>query len=203
MELIHIQEWLSSLVIQYGYLGVFLISLLGALSIVIPVPYTILIFTSGHYLDPVLVALVGGVGSALGEISGYALGYAGRIVTSEERKRKMDYFLRLFNRHGAITVFIFALTPLPDDMLFIPLGIVRYSFFKAFIPCLLGKILMCFLLAYGGRLSIDFVEELLGGSGEAITTIASTILLVVIVFLLYRIDWEKYFPFKEEHGNKT
>ena len=203
MELIHIQEWLSSLVIQYGYLGVFLISLLGALSIVIPVPYTILIFTSGHYLDPVLVALVGGVGSALGEISGYALGYAGRIVTSEERKRKMDYFLRLFNRHGAITVFIFALTPLPDDLLFIPLGIVRYSFFKAFIPCLLGKILMCFLLAYGGRLSIDFVEELLGGSGEAITTIASTILLVVIVFLLYKIDWEKYFPFKEEHGNKT
>jgi membrane protein DedA with SNARE-associated domain len=203
LELIHIQEWLFSLVIQYGYLGVFLISLIGALSIVIPIPYTVLIFTCGHYLDPVLVALVGGVGSALGEISGYALGYAGRIVTSEERKRKMDYFLRLFNRHGAITVFIFALTPLPDDLLFIPLGIVRYSFFKAFIPCLLGKILMCFLLAYGGRLSIDFVEELLGGSGEVIITIASTILLVVIVFLLYRIDWEKYFPFKEEQGNKT
>ena len=203
MELIHIQEWLFSLVIQYGYLGVFLISLIGALSIVIPIPYTVLIFTCGHYLDPVLVALVGGVGSALGEISGYALGYAGRIVTSEERKRKMDYFLRLFNRHGAITVFIFALTPLPDDLLFIPLGIVRYSFFKAFIPCLLGKILMCFLLAYGGRLSIDFVEELLGGSGEVIITIASTILLVVIVFLLYRIDWEKYFPFKEEQGNRT
>jgi len=203
LELIHIQEWLFSLVIQYGYLGVFLISLIGALSIVIPIPYTVLIFTCGHYLDPVLVALVGGVGSALGEISGYALGYAGRIVTSEERKRKMDYFLRLFNRHGAITVFIFALTPLPDDLLFIPLGIVRYSFFKAFIPCLLGKILMCFLLAYGGRLSIDFVEELLGGSGEVIITIASTILLVVIVFLLYRIDWEKYFPFKEEQGNRT
>jgi membrane protein DedA with SNARE-associated domain len=203
LELIHIQEWLFSLVIQYGYLGVFLISLIGALSIVIPIPYTVLIFTCGHYLDPVLVALVGGVGSALGEISGYALGYAGRIVTSEERKRKMDYFLRLFNRHGAITVFIFALTPLPDDLLFIPLGIMRYSFFKAFIPCLLGKILMCFLLAYGGRLSIDFVEELLGGSGEVIITIASTILLVVIVFLLYRIDWEKYFPFKEEQGNKT
>ncbi|MCJ7770786.1 VTT domain-containing protein [Candidatus Bathyarchaeota archaeon] len=203
MELIHIQEWLFSLVIQYGYLGVFLISLIGALSIVIPIPYTVLIFTCGHYLDPVLVALVGGVGSALGEIAVYALGYAGRIVTSEERKRKMDYFLRLFIRHGAITVFIFALTPLPDDLLFIPLGIMRYSFFKAFIPCLLGKILMCFLLAYGGRLSIDFVEEILGGSGEVIITIASTILLVVIVFLLYRIDWEKYFPFKEEQGNKT
>jgi membrane protein DedA with SNARE-associated domain len=109
----------------------------------------------------------------------------------------MDYFLRLFNRHGAIAIFIFALTPLPDDLLFIPLGIVRYSFFKAFIPCLLGKVLMCFVLAYGGRLSIDFVEGLLGGSGGTITTIASTILLVVVVFLLYKIDWEKYFPFKE------
>ncbi len=62
---------------------------------------------------------------------------------------------------------------------------------------------MCFLLAYGGRLSIDFVEEVLGGSGGVIATIASTILLGVVVFLLYKVDWEKYFPFEEKHGNKT
>jgi len=203
LELIRIQEWLASIVIQHGYLGVFLISLIGALSIAIPIPYTILIFACGHYLDPVLVALAGGAGSAVGEISGYALGYAGRLVTSEERRRKMDYFLRLFHRYGAVTIFLFALTPFPDDLLFIPLGIMRYSFVKAFIPCLLGKTVMCFILAYGGRLSIDFVEQILGGSGSAITTIASTIFLIVVVFLLYKIDWEKYFPIKEEDGNKT
>ena len=203
MELIRIQEWLSTLVLQHGYLGVFLISLIGALSIAIPIPYTILIFTCGHYLDPVLVALAGGAGSAVGEISGYGLGYAGRIVTSVERRKKMDYFLRLFRRYGTVSIFLFALTPLPDDLLFIPLGIMRYSFIKAFIPCLLGKTVMCFILAYGGRLSIDFVEQILGGSGSTTTAIASTILLIVVVFLLYKIDWEKYFPIKEDQGKET
>jgi membrane protein YqaA with SNARE-associated domain len=200
--LIHIQEWLTTFVVQYGYLGIFFISLLGALSIVVPIPYTILIFTFGHYLDPVLIAVAGGVGSALGEISGYALGYAGRTIASEERRRKMDYFLRFFRRYGAVTVFIFALTPLPDDLLFIPLGIMRYNFLKAFIPCLLGKTIMCFALAYGGYFSIGFIEAVFGGYGGMITTVASTALLAVTVFLMYKIDWEKFFPFEKEHDTR-
>jgi membrane protein DedA with SNARE-associated domain len=153
-------------------------------------------------MNPVLIAIAGGAGSALGEISGYALGYAGTTIVSDERRRKMDYFLRLFRRHGAVAIFIFAVTPLPDDLLFIPLGIMRYNFLKAFIPCLLGKMVMCFALAYGGCLSIGFIEDVLGGSGGMITTIVSTIFLIVIVFLMYKIDWEKFFPFEKEHDTK-
>ncbi|MCJ7634220.1 VTT domain-containing protein [Candidatus Bathyarchaeota archaeon] len=192
-----------SLAVQYGYVGIFFICLIGALSIVFPIPYTVLIFTFGHHMNPVLLAISGGAGSALGEISGYALGYAGRIATSEKRRKQMDYFLRLFSRYGAVAIFIFALTPLPDDLLFIPLGIMRYNFLKAFIPCLLGKVIMCFALAYGGYLCIGFIEDILGGIGGVITTIASTILLAVIVFLMYKINWEKYFPFEKERDKKT
>lgn len=192
-----------TLAVQYGYVGMFFISLIGALSIVFPIPYTVLIFTFGHHMNPVLLAIAGGAGSALGEIAGYALGYAGRVVTSEERRRKMDYFLRLFRRYGTATIFIFALTPLPDDLLFIPLGIMRYNFLKAFIPCLLGKVIMCFALAYGGSLSVGFIEDILGGNGGIITTIASTVILAVIVFLMYKINWEKYFPLEKEGDKKT
>lgn len=195
-----LDEWFREIAIQYGYLGVFLISLFGASSIVFPIPYTVIIFTIGslHILDPLLIAISGGLGSAGGEFFGYFLGYFGRTVVSEDRKRKMDYILRVFSRYGSISIFIFALTPLPDDLLFIPLGIMRYSFLKAFVPCLLGKILMCSILAYGGYLSIGFIKNILGDAGGVWTTVASAILLAAVIVIMFKVDWEKVFPLEEK-----
>ncbi len=53
----------------------------------------------------------------------------------------MKYMVKLFDKYGPATIFLFALTPLPDDLLFIPLGVMRYPFWKAFIPALFGKML--------------------------------------------------------------
>jgi len=177
---------------QYGYLGVFLISLVGSMSIIIPVPYTLVIYVMGTVLDPILVAIASGFGSAVGEFSGYALGYYGRAVIREERQRKMDFMVKVFDRYGFFAIFFFALTPLPDDLLFIPLGIMRYKFVKAFVPSLLGKLLMSFILAYSGYLSIGFIRDLLGGGG-LIGAVVTVILLIVIMVAILKIDWEKVF----------
>jgi len=187
--------WLKNIAMQYGYLGIFITSFIGAMSIVIPIPYTALIFFMGKILDPILVAFSAGFGSALGEFFGYLMGYYGRAVISEERKRKVDYILKVFNRYGALTIFIFALTPLPDDLLFIPLGIMRYSFTKAFIPCLLGKITMSLILAYSGAASIGFIETLFGGEeGSLWMMIVSAILLFAVIVIMLKVDWEKLLP---------
>ncbi len=84
-------KWLETVAVQYGYPGIFLISFIGTASIVIPIPYTIFIFTIGslRILDPFLVAVSGAAGSALGEFFGYFLGYYGRTIVSEERQKKM------------------------------------------------------------------------------------------------------------------
>jgi len=177
---------------QYSYLGVFLVSLIGALSVVFPIPYTIIIYLLGRSLDPYIIAIAGGLGSAVGELSGYILGYYGRAVVSEERKRKMDFMLRIFNRYGAAAIFVFALTPLPDDLLFIPLGIMRYKFVKAFIPTLLGKTLMCFTLAMGGRLSVTIIEGFIGEGGW-VETIITTALLILVMVIILKVDWENVF----------
>jgi membrane protein YqaA with SNARE-associated domain len=185
---------------DYGYLGIFVISFIGSVSVVFPVPYTIVIYLLGAVLNPVLIAVSSGLGSAIGEFSGYALGYYGRAVVSEERRRKMEYMVKLFDRYGPAAIFFFALTPLPDDLLFIPLGVMHYPFWKAFIPALLGKTLMSFILAYAGQQSIGFIEDVFGGSGLLGTAI-TIILLVVIIVAMIKIDWEKLF---EKHvGNKN
>jgi membrane protein YqaA with SNARE-associated domain len=185
-------EWMEQFAYHFGYLGVFIISFIGSVSVVFPVPYTIVIYLLGAVLNPFFVAVSGGLGSALGEFSGYALGYYGRTVVSKERQKKMDYMVKVFDRYGPVAIFLFALTPLPDDLLFIPLGVMRYAFWKAFVPALFGKMLMTFILAYSGQQSITIIETLFGGSGLLGTVITFALLIVIIVAMI-KIDWEKLF----------
>jgi membrane protein DedA with SNARE-associated domain len=194
-----LEDWMKQFAIQFSYLGVFVISFIGSVSVVFPVPYTIIIPFLGTILDPFLVAISGGLGSALGEFSGYVLGYTGRAVVSEERLKKMDYMVKLFDRYGPVSIFLFALTPLPDDLLFIPLGIMRYPFWRAFIPALFGKMLMTFVLAYVGQQYFEVIEALFGGSG-LVGIIVSVVLLIIIIVAMIKIDWEKLF---EKHMNTT
>ena len=184
---------LSQLLLQYSYFGVFLISFIGTASIIVPIPYTLIIFTlslSGQW-NPTLLIIAGGLGSAFGELTGYAVGYFGRRIISEERQKRMTYLVRLFDRYGPLAIFVFALTPLPDDLLFIPLGIMKYKFYKAFIPALIGKLLMVFILVNSGSIAGDILVGLFGESGSIWGIIITTILLVVVLIALYRIDWEK------------
>jgi membrane protein YqaA with SNARE-associated domain len=176
---------------QLGYIGIFAMSFIGASSIIFPIPYTVIIFLIASRYDPVLLAFFGGVGAALGEFTGYLLGFYGRRILSEERRRKMEALVKLFGRYGSLAIFIFALTPLPDDLLFIPLGIMRYKPIKAFIPALLGKILMLFILAYFGRIGANAILLIFGESNMWVGMAVTAVLLTIILLLLFRIDWEK------------
>jgi membrane protein YqaA with SNARE-associated domain len=170
------------------------------MAIIIPIPYTLIIY----YLafageDPLLLTLAGGTGSAIGELVGYFLGYYGRRLVSAERQRRMDFLLRIFGKYSPLAIFLFALTPLPDDLLFIPLGLMRYSLVKAFIPALFGKLLMIYAVAYFGRIQGDIILRFFG-DGSWIISAVTMALLILVVALLYRIDWEKVF---DRYFNRT
>jgi membrane protein YqaA with SNARE-associated domain len=184
-------DWLTPL-IQFGYIGIFLISCIGALTIIFPIPYLIILYALGSTLDPVLLAISSGLGSALGELSGYIIGYYGRAIISDQMKRRMEFMLKVFNHYGVIAIFLFALTPLPDDLLFIPLGMMHYALPKALLACFLGKLLMSFAIAYSGRISFEFIKILFGDSGW-LFTVATIGLLGVIIVMMLRFDWEGFF----------
>ena len=100
--------------------------------------------------------------------------------------------VKVFDKYGPVAIFIFALTPLPDDLLFIPLGIMRYSFVKAFIPAIIGKTLMTFIVAYSGQQSIEFITVIFGESGLLGTAITAVVLALVI-YSMIKSNWEKMF----------
>jgi membrane protein DedA with SNARE-associated domain len=117
LELQDIADWMRNFAVQYGYLGIFLISLLGAMSIFVPIPYTIVIFIlgglqdkAGNWIfDPLWIAVAAGVGAAIGEFSGYLIGFGGRKVIGEKYKKKMDFLTKLFKKFGPMAIFVFAL----------------------------------------------------------------------------------------------
>jgi membrane protein YqaA with SNARE-associated domain len=194
-----IQIWLQTFAEQYGYIGIFLISLLGAMSIFVPIPYTIVIFILGasSSFEPLWIAVAAGAGAAIGEFSGYLIGMGGRRVISGRYKKRMEFLTKLFKKYGPVAIFVFALTPLPDDLLFIPLGVMRYSLLRAFIPALLGKFFSNLIIAYSGRLSLEIVKSIFGVEGEGtsllIGTIIGIVLLVIVFIIMFKVDWEKRF----------
>jgi membrane protein DedA with SNARE-associated domain len=103
--------------------------------------------------------------------------------------------MRLFKRFGPLVIFVFALTPLPDDLLFIPLGVMRYKILNAFIPALLGKFLSNLIIAYAGRLTLQIIGDVFGAEGEGMSflvgTIIAVVLLIIIFVIMFKVDWEK------------
>jgi len=177
---------------NYGFLGVFIISAIGASTVVVPIPYTFVIYLLGAVMDPVVLAIAGGLGASIGVFTGYLLGYYGRAIISEDQQRKMNFLVRIFGGNIPFVVFIFAFTPLPDALIFIPLGITRYSLVKVWIANLVGKLLMSYVLAYAGRLSIGFIRVLFGEGGW-LGAILTTAFLVLILVVMFKLDWEKIF----------
>ena len=143
----------------WGYLGVFLISVVGNATILLPMPGLLLVITIGTILNPVLVSLIAGLGSAIGELSGYIIGYSGRGITQYNRDNK--WFIkadRWMKKRGTITIFVFALAPfLPFDVAGIVGGAFRFPVWKFLIACFFGKTLLLLLMVYSASWGWDFL----------------------------------------------
>lgn len=170
-----------------GYPSAFILGLIGSASIVIPVPTTVALLgmaISGVF-DLTILALAFGIGAAIGQLTSYAVGYFGRGVVSKKYDHRLNAMLKIFERYGMIAVFIFALTPLPDSLIFIPMGLVHYSIWRVFVAAAAGKIAMSLIIThFGAAMGQAF-------TGNWIFAAVTTILLVLVIIAMFRVDWGK------------
>lgn len=173
-----------------AYFGAFIISTFSNFTVFLPVPYALAIFLLGAqpFINPLLLALICGVGSGVGEISAYLIGLGGRKFIERKYEKNLKSIGALIERYGFWAIVLFAATPLPDDTLLIPLGVLRYNLAKALIACVFGKILLCSLLAFGGRLGWGFVELIFTGGGT-IGTVLAIIGTILLIYFILKIDW--------------
>jgi membrane protein DedA with SNARE-associated domain len=182
---------MADLVTNYGYAGAFLISIFGNFTIFFPVPFTITIYAFGATLNPLLLGIACGLGSTIGEFSAYLVGAGGRKIIEDRYGERLENAKLLIEKYGMAIIFLFALLPLPDDVILIPLGMMRYDLKKALTAAFLGKVAMCTIVAYAGRFSYTFVKDLFE-SGGILGGIASVVLLAIIIIAMMKIDWTRF-----------
>ncbi len=157
-----VQEFFLGLLQTYGYLGIFAASLISSASVVLPVPFFIIIPIAVQFLDPLLVGIAAGIGAAIGELTSYLVGVGGNRVASWKKKKGIGKLIEKaeewYETHGGFFVtFIFAVLPLPFDFVGILCGMMKYDVKKYFIATLLGKLLKYVFLAYAAFYGINFI----------------------------------------------
>jgi membrane protein DedA with SNARE-associated domain len=190
---------MMELVTVYGYVGAFLVCILGNISIFIPIPFALIVYAFGSTLNPLLLGLVSGLGSTIGEMVSYLLGWGGRKIIETRYGSRLDAVKKLIGRYGVLSVFLIALLPVPDDLLLIPLGMMKYDFKKTFIALLLGKTLMGVSLAYAGAFGFSYLRDVFAAGG-VVEGVASVVLLVVVIIVMLKIDWAKMLGDKSVTG---
>lgn len=133
----------------YGYLGIFLISILGNATIILPVPVFLTAFIGGSIFNPFLVALVVSVGSAIGELTGYLAGTSGRVVVEKSERLKKVY--QWMHKYGLWVVFFLAAIPnFIFDLAGIVSGATKIPVWKFLTVTWVGKFVRFLGIAYLG-----------------------------------------------------
>ncbi len=225
--IIQLRENLTVVTEGSNYYWALLISLgicfLGSASIGFPIPFPFVIFSlsnsimfkystsgltltqtlasGGFWFEIIGITLVGGLGSALGELTGYAVGYGTKKIAEERRSEllnNVDGFGKLVlenQKRTPLYIFLFALTPLPDDILFIPLGMIRYPFWKCIVPGWLGKnFTILFYCCWPIFIALGFTAQGIQSNSKSSIITEAILLLVTItaMFFIMAFDWTKF-----------
>mgnify|MGYP001124051686 CR=1 FL=1 len=147
---------------RYGYIAVFLTGLISNATLILPAPGLAVSSVMGGVFDPWMVGLVGGIGQALGELTGYMVGYSGQTWVDENPA--YNRLTRWMQRYGLLTIFVLALIPNPAfDLGGVAAGALRFPMWKFLVSCAAGKIIKNILFALIGYYGIETLFKLFGG----------------------------------------
>ena len=183
---------------EVGYLGLTIVSFLGSLVPFVPIPSFILVATMavGDQFDIHALALIAAITSTVAKQIIFYVSYGGRKIISEKTKKRMKPFQKLVKRYGGSAAFVAAATPIPDDLVYIPLGLAKYNPKRFFIATLLGKLgLFYVIVLISHYMGLSLLEPILQDIDDPMPVyvgiVALAIAMSIIVILLLRLNWER------------
>ena len=137
----------ASIASMAGYPGVFFLSFLGSVSMVLPVPGLLSVCGVSLLLNPFFIGLLAGAGETIGEISGYAVGYGGGSIV--EKCTFYPKLKRWMERRGTLVIFLVSLIPNPVfDVVGIAAGSVKFPIVRFLTVVWIGKTLKGIMVGY-------------------------------------------------------
>jgi len=183
---------------EVGYIGLGLVSFIGSLIPFVPIPSFVLLATMavGEQFDLHILALISAFTATIAKQIIFYASYGGRRMISEKTKKRMRPFQKLVKRYGGSAAFVAAATPIPDDMVYIPLGLAKYNPKRFFIATLSGKIVLCYVIVLISHYTgLSILEPILEDIDDPFAIYAGIIvfgaIMTAIVILLLRLDWAR------------
>jgi membrane protein YqaA with SNARE-associated domain len=149
---------------NYGYLGIFLISIAANATIIIPLPGVAFTTAMGAIFNPIGVAVAAGLGAAVGELSGYLAGFSGQgVMERAALYERLTTWMRQHQNLAYLAILVLAFIPNPlFDLAGMASGALKLPLWKFLLACAIGKILKMLMFAYAGYYSINWITGLFG-----------------------------------------
>lgn len=183
---------------EVGYVGLMLVSFFGSLIPFVPFPAFILLATMSatDQFDLNIIAITSAVASAAAKQIIFTLSYGGRKIITEQTRKRIKPFERLVKRYGAGAAFVAAATPIPDDLIYVPLGLAKYNPLRFFISTVVGKIVLSYAIVFISRsFGLSYINPLLDKVSNVSTIYIGTAIFVAmitgVVILMLRLNWER------------
>jgi len=183
---------------EVGYIGLTLVSFFGSLIPFVPLPSFLLLATMsvGDQFDLHIIALISAVTATGAKIIIFSVSYGGRRIIGEKSRKRMRPFERLVKKYGAGAAFFAAATPIPDDLIYVPLGLAKYDPKRFIIATLAGKIILSYAIVFVSHyMGLSLVEPFLEDVEDVNTIYLGIAILAAImtsvVILLLKLDWQR------------
>jgi len=195
----HVDLWeLFPFTPEVGYLGLAIVSFFGSLIPFVPIPSFVLVATMavGEQFDIHVLVLIAALTATGAKQIIFYVSYGGRKIISEKTKKRMKPFQKLVKRYGGSAAFVAAATPIPDDLVYIPLGLAKYNPKRFFVATLLGKIVLYYaIVLISHYMGLSLLEPILQNIEDPLPVYIGIIILglamTIVVILLLRLNWER------------
>ncbi len=183
---------------EVGYIGLTLVSFFGSLVPFVPLPSFLLLATMsvGDQFNLHVIAFISAVTATGAKVIVFSVSYGGRKIISEKSKKRMRPFQRLVKKYGGGAAFFAAATPIPDDLIYVPLGLAKYNPKRFVIATFTGKLILSYVIVFvshymGLSLVEPFLEDIEDVSTIYIGIAIFAAMMASIVILLLRLDWQR------------
>ncbi len=181
-----------------GFLSLALVNFFGSLVPFVPLPGFLLLATMsvGDQYDLHVLALLSAITATIAKQIIFFVSTSGRKIINEKTRKRMRPFERLVKRYGAAAAFVAAATPIPDDIIFVPLGLAKYNPKKFFVATLTGKIVLSYVIVFISHyLGLSLVEPFLENIDDVTPVYIGIIIfgamMTAVIVLLLKLDWER------------
>lgn len=178
---------LEFLIVFAFSLGVNAIPFAGPSNILIPTWFPNLL-VGAEASTLVIVGFLVALGAAIAKGSHYMITFIISNRLSEQRRKRLDADAAKVQRWAFPLLFLAATSPIPDEPIVIPLGLMKYSPVKFFIAYFFGKLTIAISGAFLGGYIETFVSDWI--SQEVMIAI-SVVLTITITVMLLKVDFSK------------